>query len=78
MTIVREFSAAGPCLTLGRLVRTTAQFYVYNEWKGGDRYDAAERKVRIRTPARYSGAHIVPCHGCRDHANTQYPNGYDD
>ena len=32
--IVREFSSAGPCLTLGRLTKETPQFYCYDEWKG--------------------------------------------
>jgi hypothetical protein len=35
-TIVRKFSPAGPCLTLGRLTKETAQFYIYDEverWK---------------------------------------------
>jgi len=76
-TIVREFSCAGPCLTLGRLTHETAQFYCYEEWRGGDRYEG-KKKIRKRTPERYSPAHIEPCPSCRDHANTQYPNGYDD
>jgi hypothetical protein len=76
-TLVREFSAAGPCLTLGRLTKTTAQFYCYEEWKGGNRYEGAKR-IRIHTEAHYSGAHIVPCRCCRDHEKTQYPDGYMD
>ena len=80
MTIVREFSAIGPCLTLGKLINTTAQFYCYEEWKGGDRY---EGKKRIRrdlraSGGRYSPAHVEACPSCRDHVNTQYPEGYMD
>jgi hypothetical protein len=74
MTItVREFSAAGPCLTLGRFVRETSQFFFYDEWKGGDKYGDTKRKKK-----RGTLVHIAPCHSCRDHAKTQYPNGYMD
>lgn len=76
-TIVRAFSPVGPCLTLGRLTKQTAQFYCYEEWRGGDRYEGT-RKVRKRTPEHYSRAHIEPCPSCRDHLRTQYPNGYMD
>jgi hypothetical protein len=78
MDIVREFSPAGPCLTLGKLVRETPQFYVYTEWRGGETFGPAERKVRKKTPGHYSRAHVEPCHSCRDHPKTQYPNGYMD
>lgn len=75
--IVRKFSMAGPCLTLGRLVSETAHFYCYDEWRGGDKYEGRKR-VRKRTEAHYSGAHIEPCSSCRDHPKTQYPDGYMD
>jgi hypothetical protein len=75
--IVRAFSCCGPCLILGKLTKQTAQFYCYDEWQGGDRYEGAKR-VRKETPEHYSGAHIEPCPSCRDHAKTQYPNGYMD
>lgn len=75
--IVREFSVAGPCLTLGKLKRETAQFYVFDEWQRGDRYEG-EKRIRKRTPDRYSAAHIEPCPSCRDHEKTQYPEGYMD
>jgi hypothetical protein len=71
-TIVREFSPIGPCLTLGRLKKETAKFYVFDEWQGGDRYEGEKRVSKT------GRAHIVPCHSCRDHAKTQYPNGYMD
>jgi hypothetical protein len=77
MTIVREFSPCGPCLTLGRLTKTTAQFYCYEPWQGGDRFSGA-KKVRRPDVGRWSRAHIVPCPSCRDHAQTRYPNGYMD
>jgi hypothetical protein len=67
--IVRAFSGAGPCLTLGRLTKTTSQFYFYEEWKGEARYEGVKR-IRINGEGRYSPAHIVPCPSCADHANT--------
>ena len=76
--IVREFSAAGPCLTTGKLVRETANFYIYLEWKGGDRYGTEEKRISKKRPGHYSAAHTEPCPSCRDHAHTQYPNGYQD
>jgi hypothetical protein len=68
--IVREFSAYGPCLTLGKLVGRTKKFYAYDEWKGGKRYEGRRRVLQRST-------HIEPCPSCRDHPKTQYPNGYD-
>jgi len=73
MTVVREFSPCGPCLTLGALVRETAQFYCY-----ADRADGTQRKIRKPTPGNWSKAHVEPCVSCRDHARTQYPHGYQD
>jgi hypothetical protein len=67
--IVREFSGVGPCLTLGRLTKTTSQFYFYEEWKGEARYEGVKR-IRINGEGRYSPAHIVPCPSCGDHAKT--------
>lgn len=74
---VRAFSAAGPCLTLGRLTKETAKFYCFEEWRGGDVYSGA-KKVAKPLPGKYSGNHIEPCPSCRDHVKTQYPNGYED
>ena len=70
--IVREFSPAGPCLTLGRLKSETAKFYCYEEWKGGDVFG------RLRKVSKSGRAHVEPCRSCRDHAATVYPNGYMD
>lgn len=77
MTIVREFSPCGPCLTLGKLTRQTAKFYCYEVWQGGDTF-AGSKRVAKDLPGQYSRAHIAPCPSCRDHAKTQYPNGYMD
>ena len=73
MTIVREFSTVGPCLTLGRLVSETPKFYRYAEWHGGDCFGPETRLVK-----KDGRAHTEPCHSCRDHARTQYPHGYMD
>ena len=70
-TLVREFSPCGPCLILGRLTKTTAKFYCFEEWRGGDRYEGLKKVARERT-------HIESCPSCRDHAQTSYPNGYMD
>ena len=79
--LVREFSACGPCLTLGEFVRRTAKTIVYREWRGGDCFGKECRvggwKVGERGDRR-AYIHIEPCRSCRDHAETQYPNGYMD
>jgi hypothetical protein len=75
MQIVRQFSVCGPCLTLGRLTKTTPSFFVFEEWHGGDRFGPETRRV---SRDRHALNHIEPCHSCRDHARTQYPNGYID
>jgi len=72
MALVREFSRCGPCLTLGALLYETPAFYCYAHHDGG------VKKIRKRTEARYSPAHIEPCPSCRDHPKTQYPDGYMD
>jgi hypothetical protein len=78
ITIVRAFSRCGPCLTLGKLTKTTAQFYCYDEWRGGQVFEGAKKVRREDVGGHYSPAHIIPCPSCRDHAQTQYPNGYED
>jgi hypothetical protein len=77
MTLVRQFSRCGPCLTLGRLTKETAQFYCFDEWCGGDVFQGAKR-VRKELPGQWSPNHVEPCPSCRDHPRTQYPNGYQD
>lgn len=69
--IVRVFSPCGPCLTQGELIRTTEKFYIYRQWRGGNRFEGERRISRAK-------AHVEPCSCCRDHARTQYPNGYMD
>lgn len=76
--IVREFSAAGPCLTPGKPEKKTARFYCYHPWRGGREYGPEVKRVMIHTPDHYSPAHIEPCPSCQDAPNTMYPNGYMD
>ena len=75
--IVRKFSPCGPCLTIGKLVRETAKFYVYRKWLGcsddGYVYETEERRI-----GKSSLVHTEPCRCCRDHADTSYPHGYMD
>ncbi len=48
-TLVREFSAAGPCLTLGQFVRRTAKTIVYREWLGGESFGKERRARRLES-----------------------------
>jgi hypothetical protein len=68
---VREFSAAGPCLTLGELVRETPRFYVIKPRPNGYG-EEPERRVGKRGGL----VHCEPCRCCLDHPETQYPDGY--
>ena len=74
LTLVREFSRAGPCLTVGRFVRETPKFFVYNEWLGGDRFSPEQRRIGKRGRL----VHTEPCHSCTDYPKTHYPHGYMD
>lgn len=68
MATVRKFSPVGPCIPQGELIRETAKFYCV-----ADRFDNGKpRKI-----GKGWSAHIEPCVSCRDHARTQYPNGYE-
>lgn len=76
--LVREFSPVGPCLTLGLFVKRTAKFIFYREWKGGDTF---ADKVSRAGGWKVNGGdyiHTAACRSCRDHPETQYPNGYMD
>jgi hypothetical protein len=75
--LVREFSAAGPCLILGEYVKQTERFIFYREWQGGNKF--SPDISRIGKPKWFPRKrHIEPCPSCRDHEATQYPNGYMD
>ncbi len=68
---VREFSSAGPCITLGTLLKQTASTVTFQERDGSLGKRGGNR-------LKCGLIHIEPCCSCRDHATTQYPNGYDD
>jgi hypothetical protein len=64
---IRRFSPAGPCITLGNVIKETAKFYVYS-----DRHNGRTKKIKK------DSVHAEPCASCRDHPHTCYPNGYMD
>lgn len=69
---VRDFSAAGPCIAEGVIIRETPTMLEIEERSGS-------RRRIFKRGQRWSAGllHVEPCRSCRDHANTQYPNGYD-
>ena len=71
MTTVREVSRAGPCITLGTLVRKTASTLYYR-----DRLNVVSH--RSGRAVECGLVHTLPCRSCRDHPNTSYPDGYMD
>ena len=69
--MVREFSAAGPCLVLGKMVWRTATTISYVDSQG-----RTKRRGGVRV--KMNLVHTEPCCGCTDHPQTNYPNGYMD
>lgn len=70
MATVREFSTIGPCITLGEVVKATESTISFVDRDG--------RKSRRSGDRVRSGLiHTTPCRSCRDHAQSQYPNGYE-
>ena len=67
--IVRQYSAAGPCLKLGRKTGETAKFVSYSESNDPDDSGTRISKEKV---------HTEPCRRCTDHPETDYPNGYMD
>jgi hypothetical protein len=65
---VREFSRAGPCVTLGEFVKRTPHKIFFRDCFG----DLVWRFHRNQL------IHVEPCRSCRDHPATQYPDGYTD
>ena len=70
--VVRRFFPCGPCLTEGELVRRTARFVVFTEWKGGDDYTGREKRLAC------DSVHTEPCPRCTDHPRTSYRHGHMD
>ena len=76
MKTIRRFSMAGPCITLGEVVRETEHFYFYRGSRvaiAGDTSDI----LKVKKDGERL-VHSIPCVSCRDHTQTQYPNGYED
>jgi hypothetical protein len=61
--IVREKSVAGPCITLGVVLRETASRITYRDRHGEQKF------ISKRWPV-----HSEPCPSCPDHSNTKYPD----
>ena len=70
MTTVREFSAIGPCITLGTFIKRTPKTIIFID-RHGDLGRVGGRRVQNDM------VHIVPCVSCQDHERSQYPNGYE-
>lgn len=71
VTILRDFSAAGPCIPQGVVTNETATALEVT-------VAGSVRKVLKRNRRFQTGLlHTEPCRSCRDHPQTQYPNGYE-
>ena len=70
MTTVREFSAIGPCISLGEVIKQTPATVTFRERDG-----SIGRRGGYRLKAGL--IHVIACRSCRDHAESQYPNGYE-
>lgn len=68
--VVREFSRYGPCITIGPIVRETKSFFVVEVVN----HHGPNKNKRLKK----SNYHNTPCKSCRDHHQTQYPDGYVD
>ena len=61
--IVREKSVAGPCITLGVVLRETALRITYRDRHGEEKF------ISKRWPV-----HSEPCPSCPDHPKAKYPD----
>lgn len=68
---VREFNAAGPCIQLGEFVKFTPRGQVVFQ----NRHGKTERRGGFSVDSGL--IHTIACPSCRDHSETQYPNGYE-
>jgi hypothetical protein len=73
MATLRDFSAAGPCTTLGEVI---AEEYGY--WLIQERDGSRRRVMKHNARVKHGLIHAEPCCSCRDHSATQYPEGYMD
>ena len=67
MKTVRELSVAGPCITLGLVLRETDRRISYRDRHGTPKF--ISRRWAI---------HTEPCPSCPDHPNTKYPDALED
>src|SRR5262249_31994424 len=65
MKTVRAFSEAGPCITLGAVLRETDHCVSYRDCQGATTLISIDRTV-----------HTEPCPSCPDHPRTKYRYGY--
>jgi hypothetical protein len=68
--MVREFSSIGPCIQLGEFVKRTENTITFIERDGS-------RCTRGGQRLKNGLIHTLPCRSCRDHPESQYPNGYE-
>jgi hypothetical protein len=67
MKTVRQFSRLGPCAMLGTIVRETRTRIYYRSCEDQDAFVSKSSPLTV---------HVEPCPSCRDHARSQYPDGY--
>jgi hypothetical protein len=60
---VRELSVAGPCITLGLVLRETDRRISYRDRHGTSKFISKRWAI-----------HTEPCPSCPDHSNTKYPD----
>ena len=68
MKTVRELRVAGPCITLGLVLRETAGCISYRGRHGTPKFISK----------RWAAAHTEPCPSCPDHPKAKYPDDYRD
>jgi hypothetical protein len=75
LTLLREFSAAGPCIRMGGILREDKNWWYIVPLNGEIRVSKISKHSR---KAQNGSVHAEACRSCRDHAETQYPEGYMD
>ena len=70
--MVRNFSAIGPCIPLGKFIKRTAKTVTFKCRYGGTIRRVGGYRLKVGL------IHTEPCVSCQDHERTQYPNGYMD
>lgn len=70
MATAREFSTIGPCITLGEVISASESSVSFRDRDG-------RKSRRFGERVRSGLIHTTPCRSCRDHVQSQYPNGYE-